>query len=62
MTKEAAIQAMDEGLKVTHRFFSPDEFIYKKNGEIHDEKNINMDSKFWELRSGYNWLNDWELY
>lgn len=32
MSKEEAIQAMKEGKKVTHRFFSSDEWMTIENG------------------------------
>lgn len=59
MTKKEAIAAMQEGKKVMHRFFLNDEFIYLKNGKIHDERDYNINSEFWFLRQDANWQIDW---
>lgn len=33
MTKQEAIQALKEGHKVSHKWFSNDEYLYMENGE-----------------------------
>lgn len=62
MTKQEAIAAMLEGKKITHYYFSKDEFIYLKNGKIHDEKGYNIDSEFWMWRHSKDWQTDWSIY
>ena len=61
MTKEDAIIAMHKGEKVTHRFFSEGEYIYMKDGKIHDEKDYNIDSEFWQHRNKPEWEIDWSI-
>jgi len=62
MSKQEAIQAMQDGHKVTHRFFSSDEFIYMKNGIIYDESNYEM-NKFWIYRFSEDWISKgWTIY
>ena len=37
MTRQEAIQALKEGHKVSHKWFSNDEYLYMENGELYDE-------------------------
>lgn len=65
MTKAEAIQAMSEGQKVTHRYFSVGEFIYMRAGEIYDQDDYIMSGKgfdFWTDRTGPGWQNGWSIY
>ena len=62
MTKDEAIQAMKKGFKVTHQYFSSDEFIYMENGRIHDENGYDLDDEFWQWRQEDYWLTGWDLY
>ncbi len=61
MTKYEAIQALRKGEKITHRYFSSDEFIYMKDGTLRDENDYNM-SEFWQLRSATEWNDGYEIY
>lgn len=38
MTMQEALKAMQDGKRVSHRFFSPDEWISIKNNEIITEE------------------------
>ena len=62
MTKQEAITAMQEGKKITNHLFSDNEFIYYKNGKIHDENNYNIDSEFWVWRKDSVWHEGWSIY
>ena len=69
MTREEALQAMIDGHKVTHRFFTSDEFIYMKAQDIYTEEGYNMgtvNSEFWRMRGdepgGELWHDGWSLY
>jgi len=62
MTKQEAIEAMQQGKKVTHYLFTDEEFIYMKNGEIHDENGYNLQSEFWMWRHSKEWLTGWSIY
>lgn len=62
MSKAEAIQQMQQGHKVSHINFSDDEFIYLKNGEIHDEQNLNINSEFWSIRATPEWNSGWFLF
>lgn len=42
MTREEALQAMINGEKVTHRYFTSDEYIYMKGGNIFSEEGYNF--------------------
>lgn len=62
MTKEEAIQAMKDGKKVTHRYFSEDEYVYMKDERIHCELNYDINNEFWLIRSQDWWNDGWELF
>lgn len=59
LTKKEAIQAMAMGLRVTHPYFTDDEFIYMKAGDIYDEKDYLMGDMFWEDRNTPAWDTNW---
>jgi len=68
MTKQEAIQQMQQGRKVKHYLFSDGEFIYMKNGVVHDEENRPMELEtpwggidFWTDRQGEQWQDGWIL-
>lgn len=48
MTRAQAYQAMQEGLKITHRYFTADEYYYLYNDKIIAEDGVNHTSVFWE--------------
>ena len=69
MTATEALLAMYEGKKLTHRFFTDDEYIYMKNHDIYTEDGYNMGTvfeDFWQSRGGPlgddSWSTDWLLY
>ncbi|MBX3165594.1 MAG: hypothetical protein KF900_14050 [Bacteroidetes bacterium] len=64
MTKDEAIQAMQEGKKVTHDFFMPHEWVMiDKNGAVvYEDGNTTSLREFSALRVGYYWLSGWSLY
>lgn len=63
MTKLEAINAMKDGHKVTHRYFTPDEFIFMKGNRIHTEDGANVfEDEFWKYRQNEAFLFDWEIF
>lgn len=65
MTKEEAIQAMKEGKKVTHRYFSENEWIlydYDTLKILTEEGYRHNPIEFWSFRQGPEWEQDWELW
>jgi hypothetical protein len=59
MTKKEAIAAMQEGDKVTHRYFSSDEYIYFKDGRIWTEEGYSISPDlFWADRTNNAWESD----
>ena len=63
MSKEEAIQAMKEGKKVTHRFFSSDEWMTIENGFLLLEDGVRISLEdFFNFRSDSLWDNGYELY
>lgn len=65
MTKKEMLTELAAGKRITHMYFEPNEHIYMKDGEIHDEKGYVMSGPgydFWTDRTGEAWETDWELY
>lgn len=64
MTKEAAIEAMEQGgYKVAHRFFSEGEYIRSVDDEYYkDEEGTWIPKKdFWEYRTKQEWETGWRI-
>jgi len=54
MNKQEAIEAMKAGKKVTHRYFSSDEWMTIKDGKIETEEGYLHNSiQFWSYRQGH---------
>jgi hypothetical protein len=64
MTKQEAIEAMKSGAKVTHRYFSPDEWITMKgNLTIIMEDGVSLSTvEFWKYRTGEDFETDWSIW
>lgn len=71
MNKQAAINLMKRSplVKITHQYFSSEEYIYMKDGDIYDESGYRMtgigpDSSinFWTDRTGPEWDEGWSIY
>lgn len=60
---EAFLKSKTEGVKITHRFFSNDEYITVKGNQIKTEEGYTMSTaEFMKYREGLAWENDWEVY
>ena len=63
MTKAEALQALDEGKKITHQHFTPNEYVQKKgNSYIFEDGVICTIQEFWKWRNHASWLDGWELF
>ena len=63
MTKEDAIKAMEQGKKVTHRYFTSDEWMTMEDGKIVLEDGVKCDpSFFWFDRKSKDWNDGYELF
>ena len=60
LSKEEAITAMNEGKTLSHKYFTSDEHITMKNGEVVDEKGI-MLTDFWKYRTAPVFDGDWKI-
>lgn len=62
MSKEEAIQALNEGHAVTHRYFSDYEFIRRNGDRLEDENgHLFTDEEFWEYRQIAPFDIDWSI-
>ena len=63
MNKQEAILAMQEGKKVTHRYFSPNEWMAMKDGMIVLEDGVICPpEEFWQWRTDAVWNDGYELF
>lgn len=64
MTKQEAIEAMKSGAKVTHRFFTPEEFIIMEDDfTIGTEEGYAFSTaEFWRYRKKAEWQKDWSIW
>lgn len=65
MTKEEAISQMKAGKKLTHRYFTDDEWVKTdETGMIYIlEDGVECSSKeFWMWRTDEAWNYDWEIF
>ena len=63
MNKEQAIDAIRAGFKVTHRHFTPDEWM--KDGTVgyeFDDGCKRTEEQFWFDRDDDSWLDGWSIY
>lgn len=59
MTKMEAYDAMIDGMAVSHKSFSPDEYIYMDEQLILRDENDNEFESSWDVRTGDRWETDW---
>ena len=63
MTKEEAIVQMKAGNKLTHTYFTPDEWVTILNDKYHFEDGVECSfEEFWSHRMGPAWFFGWEIY
>ena len=62
MNKQQALQCMKKGYKVTHRFFSLQEYIFiDKDRIMKTEEGYDFRAGF-ENRNNVFWQTDWSIY
>lgn len=63
MTREQAIKAMRNGQKVTHRYFTSEEWATEENGEVVLEDGVRCSpSEFWRDRMTSLFEDGWALF
>jgi hypothetical protein len=63
MTKNEAICAMRNGKRMTHKWFTEEEWATIEGDTIVFENGCQCSfDEFWRLRSDDSWLNDWSEY
>jgi hypothetical protein len=63
MTKDEAFEALENGKKITHRLFDPDEWMTMDFGLIVFEDGINCtEEEFFKFRQGKQWEDGYELF
>lgn len=64
MNKQQAIQAMKNGLKVKHIYFSPEEHVSmnESNDIIFEDGNIVDPSEFWKYRQEEHFQKGWSVH
>ncbi len=65
MTKSEAFIAMKDGLRVTHRYFLPEEYIWMMEDHVFDELDSDhgtINEFFFPLRMSKAWEDGWSIY
>lgn len=63
MTKTDAIIAMEQGVKIRHQYFSPNEWMTMENGMIVLEDGVRCTpQEFWNWRKESYWDDGYSLY
>lgn len=64
MTKAEAIVQMEKGIKMTHKYFTPEEWVYiGANGLYVLEDGVECTpSEFWKWRQNEYWNADWNFW
>ena len=63
MNKQEGIHAMQEGKKVTHRYFTPNEWMTMKEGMIVlEDGGVCPPDEFWQWRIDPVWNDEYELF
>ena len=63
MSKDEAIKAMRDGMKVTHRHFSSEEWM-KETGRLYEFEDgcLCEFEEFWRYREDDSWLEGWKIF
>ena len=62
MNKKEAIQAMQEGKKITHKYFMPEEWMTMRKGMIVLEDGVVCTpEEFWKWRTAIGWDYGYKL-
>lgn len=68
-SEAVALMQSDSNIKVTHDYFSPEEYLYMKNGKIYTEEDYLFEdfeplshNNGMRLRDGENWATGWSIW
>lgn len=64
MTKQEALEAINNGNKITHNLFTPEEYIVKSDDDEYylDEDNYQLlIEEFWDNRTCDYWNEGWSI-
>lgn len=63
MTKQEAIEQMENGVKITHDYFAYDEWMTIKNNRIITEDGYSHSkNEFWAYRTDERWDNGYSIF
>jgi acyl-coenzyme A synthetase/AMP-(fatty) acid ligase len=63
MTKQEAMEAIQNGEKVTHQYFSKEEYLYKRDdGAVVSEDGYKVTLDFWSYRTDPEWQINWSIF
>jgi len=66
MDKAEALKALQHGKKLTHRWFTSEEWIESVDGRAStyrfEDGCICNDAEFWKFRSDESWDNGWSIF
>jgi hypothetical protein len=62
MTRDEALKELKSGKKITHTYFTSDEYLFQRADVIFTEEGYEVTPEFWDLRSSKSWDEGWEIY
>jgi len=63
MEKLEAIKQMEAGVKITHRYFDPEEWMTMQDGELVLEDGVKCNPKeFWNHRNSIEWADGYSIW
>lgn len=64
MSKDEAIQALKDGKKLKHQYFSPGEWVRQFSPMVYEfEDGVRQHKEeFWNMRTAKTWNTEWELF
>lgn len=63
MNRSEAMQALREGKKITHVYFTDGEFVYLEEGKVMYEDGASSSVEFfWSIRENELWDKGWKIY
>jgi hypothetical protein len=61
LNRDEALKSMQEGYKVTHEYFSDDEYLYITDEKMYSEEGYRFEEG-WEMRKGGYWEEGWRIF
>lgn len=61
LTKLQALEALNQGKKISHVYFTDDEYVYLKDGSLTDEQGIELTENIDRFFDARPWNDGWYI-